>query len=331
MSTAFTFSLLDRANSLAGIDDAAALQATVARARRAQEQGYRRFLVAEHHAVPGIVGSVPAVLAAAVASATTSIRVGTGGIMLPNHPPLVAAEQIATLEALYPGRIDAGIGSSVGFTEPVRRALRQRDPLGAKARYPEDLTELLDHLRGEAEVTMRPLPTALTPIYLLAGFRSALLAARLGLGVIIGGPSLLDRSMDTHEGLRKYREQFTASPFHARPRAIASLNIAVADDEAAARDLLLPEVWSQVRARRTGSFEPLRPLADLDEASLSAQERKRIAEGLEQSIYGTPAQVRERLRELRRFTGVDEVLVTGGMSDPAGQERSDLLLAELKV
>ncbi len=324
-----SFSLLDRANSNAGDTDAEALRAVVDRARRVDELGYRRILVAEHHGVPGIPGSSPAVLAAAVASATTSIRVGTGGIMLPNHQPLVVAEQIATLEALYPGRIDAGIGSSVGFTEPVRKALRQRDPLGAKARYPEDLEELLSFLRGDAPVTARPVNDAATPVYLLAGFRSVMLAAKLGLGVIIGGPSLLDREADVHEGLRRYREEFTPSAFHDVPHAIASLNIAVADTEGAARDLLLPEAWAQVRSRSTGSFDGLVPVAELDESTLTDRERKRLSDTLAQSIYGAPAQVTDQLARLRSFTGVDEVLVTGGMSDIEGQRRSDALLAEL--
>lgn len=324
-----SFSLLDRANSIAGASDAEALRAVVDRARRVDKLGYRRLLVAEHHGVPGIPGSSPAVLAAAVASATASIRVGTGGIMLPNHQPLVVAEQIATLESLYPGRIDAGIGSSVGFTEPVRKALRQRDPLGAKARYPEDLEELLSFLRGDAEITARPVNNAATPVYLLAGFRSVMLAAKLGLGVIVGGPSLFDHSTEVHEGLRRYREEFTPSAFHDAPHAIVSLNIAVADTESAARDLLLPEAWSQVRARSTGTFGGLQPVEELDEATLSDRERKRLADTLAQGVYGTPTQVRGRLERLRKFTGVDEVLVTGGMSDLEGQRRSDEILVEI--
>ncbi|AGF73280.1 MsnO8 family LLM class oxidoreductase [Corynebacterium halotolerans] len=323
------FSLLDRANSNAGATDAAALQAVVDRARHVEDLGYRRILVAEHHGVPGIPGSTPAVLAAAVASATTSIRVGTGGIMLPNHQPLIVAEQVATLEALYPGRIDAGIGSSVGFTEPVRKALRQRDPLGSKARYPEDLEEMLSFLRGDAAITARPANGAATPVYLLAGFRSAMLAARNGLGVILGGPSLFDRSLGVHEGLRRYREEFVPSAFHGTPHAIVSLNIAVADTEEAARDLLIPEAWAQVKARATGSFGPLEPVAELDESRLTGRERQRLSELLAQSVYGTPAQVAVQLRDLQAFTGVDEVLVTGGMSDTEGQRRSDTLLAEI--
>ena len=324
-----SFSLLDRANTVAGESDAEALRAVVERARRVEELGYRRILVAEHHGVPGIAGSAPTLLAAAVASATASIRVGTGGIMLPAHQPLVAAEHIATLEALFPGRIDAGIGSSVGVTKPVRQALRQRDPLGDKARYPEDLEEMLGYLRGDAPVTARPVTSGTTPVFLLSGFRSVLLAARLGLGVIIGGPSLFDRSTGVHEGLRRYREEFTPSRFCPEPHAIVSLNIAVADTEEQARDLLLPEAWSQVRSRSTGSFDGLAPRADLDESGLSDKERKRLSDTLAQAVYGTPAQVAGQLRELQAFTGVGEVLVTGGMSDLEGQQRSDALLADL--
>ncbi len=154
--------------------------------------GFSCFFVAEHHGVPGIAGSAPTVLAAAVAAQTSSIRVGTAGIMLPAHQPVVAAEQIAVLEALFPGRIDAGIGNSVGFTQPVRDALRQGDPAELKAAFPADVAELLTYLRGEAEITARPANVGATPVWLLAGFKSVLTAAQLGVNVIVGGPSLFD-------------------------------------------------------------------------------------------------------------------------------------------
>ncbi|WP_249266328.1 MULTISPECIES: MsnO8 family LLM class oxidoreductase [unclassified Pseudonocardia] len=142
-------SLLDRSRTRAGEPDSAALRHTVDRARRAERSGYHRFWVAEHHAVPGIASGSPPVLMAAVAAATERIRVGSGGIMLPNHQPLVVAEQAATLAALYPGRIDVGLGRSPGFTEPVRRALRAADA-GDDA-FRAGVTELLAYLDGYRE------------------------------------------------------------------------------------------------------------------------------------------------------------------------------------
>jgi luciferase family oxidoreductase group 1 len=315
------FSVLDRANRIAGLSESEALLGVIDHARQVESLGFRRFFVAEHHAVPGLPGSQPGMLATAVGAATDSIRLGTAGIMLPDHQPLIVAEQIATLEALYPGRIDAGIGSSVGFTAPVREALRQGEVAEVKKRYPDDLRELLSFLRGGAPVTARPFNDSATPVFMLAGFRSALLAAELGLGVILGGPNQVDAA-------QLYREKFRPGLIDS-PHVILSYNVAVADTEEAARDLLIPEAWAQAKARSTGSFEGLELLPDLDESSLRPQERRRIAETLETDLYGTPAQVAEQAGEVLRAAGAGEILVTAGMSDLVGRARSEELLAEL--
>lgn len=315
------FSVLDRAHAIAGLSESEVLRGVADHARLAESLGFRRFLMAEHHAVPGLPGSQPAMLATAVGAATDTIRIGTAGIMLPDHQPLIVAEQIATLEALFPSRVDAGIGSSLGFTAPVRAALRQGDVAELKKRYPDDLRELLGYLRGEAAVTARPANHGATPVFLLAGFRSVLLAAELGLGVILGGPNQVDAA-------RLYRQNFRPGLIDA-PQIILSFNIAVADTAEAARDLLLPEAWAQARARSTGSFDGLSPVGQLEEASLSSRERRRVEEALAGAVHGTPAQVGARLRELLHAAGAEEVLVTGGMSDLSGRARSEELLAEL--
>lgn len=317
------FSVLDRANRIAGLSESEALLGVVDHARQVEALGFRRFFVAEHHAVPGLPGSQPGMLATAVGAATESVRVGTAGIMLPDHQPLIIAEQIATLEALYPGRIDAGIGSSVGFTAPVRAALRQGDVAELKKRYPDDLRELLGFLNGTAAVTARPFNDSATPVFVLAGFRSALLAAELGLGVILGGPNQVDAA-------RLYRKNFRPGLIDT-PHVILSYNVAVADTEEAARGLLIPEAWAQAKARSTGSFEGLEPLAALDESTLRPQERRRIEETLATDLYGTPAQVSARAGELLRAAGAEEIIVTAGMSDLAGRARSEELLAEISA
>lgn len=309
-------SVLDRATSLTGDSDATALQRVVAHARDAEKLGFSRFFVAEHHAVPGLPGSQPAMLVVACAAATDRIRIGTAGIMLPDHQPLIVAEQIATLEALHPARIDAGIGSSLGFTAPVRAALRQGDVAELQARYPSDLRELLSYLDGTAAVTARP-RAGDTPVWLLAGFRSALLAAELGLGVILGGPNQVAAA-------RLYRENFRPGRIDA-PSVILSNTVAVAPTTSAARDLLLPEAYAQARARTTGSFDPLLPVADLPEPT--AQERRRMDEALTSAIHGTPGDVEKQLRKLLDAAGAEELLVTGGMSDLRGRAESERLLA----
>lgn len=315
------FSLLDRANRIAGQSESEVLRGVIDHARQVEALGFQRFFVAEHHAVPGLPGSQPAMLAAAVGAATASIRLGTAGIMLPDHQPLIVAEQIATLEALHPGRVDAGIGSSVGFTAPVRAALRQGDVAELKKRYPDDLRELLSFLRGDAAVTARPFNDGATPVFVLAGFRSALLAAELGLGVILGGPNQADAA-------RLYRENFQPGLIDA-PHIILSFNVAVAETTEAARDLLIPEAWAQAKARSTGSFDGLQTIGELELSALSSRERRRVDEALATSVYGTPAQVADQLRPLLSATGSEEVLITGGMSDLVGRAHSEELLAEL--
>lgn len=337
MAANLHLSILDRANIRAGGEesinapdsgDAVALRMVVERAVATEKLGYRRFFVAEHHGVPGIAGSAPTILAATVAAATRSIRVGTAGIMLPAHPPLVVAEQIATLEALYPGRIDAGIGRSLGFTTAVRSALRQSAE--AAKNYPEDLAELLNFLQGNGPITARPVNHGVTPVYVLANSRSIQAAAEAGLGVIVGGPKLFDRSTKEHEGLARYRKHFRPSPMLDKPHAIVAANIAVADTREAARELLIPEAWALALSRSTGAFDQLHPVDDLDADSLTQKEHDRVTQAIEGGIYGTPEQVSSQLDELLEFTGVDEVVVTGGMWDLAGQARSDELLAGLR-
>lgn len=329
-------SILDRAVRREDESDADVFARVVERARRAERLGYTRFHLAEHHAVPGISGSVPALLAAAVAGRTSRIRVGTSGIMLPAHRPIVAAEHISTLAALYPGRVDAGIGSSLGFTAAVRDALGQ-ERSDAQA-YPQRLEEFVSFLAGTSSVTLRPKdPAALdggepTPVYLLSAWRSMQLAARLGLGVIAGGPQLLpDGRRAEHEQLAAYRRDFRPGPLGDRPRSLIALPVAVADTEEAARDLLLPEAWSQVAARSIGSFEPTQPPGKLKEGDLAratGQQRDRLDRQLGMAVVGTPDQVRDRLEEIARYCGVDEIMVASGSADVAAQERSDELLAE---
>lgn len=303
------YSLLDRANTVEGSTDAEAVRAVVGRAEHAEELGYHRFLVAEHHAVPGIAGSAPGILAAAVGQATDTIRIGTAGIMVPDHAPIDVAEQAAVLESLFPGRVDIGLGSSPGFTPAVRQALRQPEDAGeARADFVADLREVVRYLRGETPVTLRPTVDNPPSLFLLTGGspRSLETARELGLGIILGGPG----------------------PAYVEG-SVVSCQIAVAESREEARDLVLPEVWAQVLSRSTGQFMPLQPVEALDEAELTDQQWRRIARGLEATIYGGPDEVTAAVTALVERTGATEILVTGGSSDPDGQARSDGMLAEI--
>ncbi|MHA7210031.1 MsnO8 family LLM class oxidoreductase [Arthrobacter sp. MDT1-65] len=313
-------SVLDRAQSRLGSSEAGTLQAVIGRARRAEELGYRRFWVAEHHGVPGIAGSAPAVLAAAVLSGTTTMRVGTGGIMLPNHQPLVVAEQAATLAALSGGRFDLGIGRSLGFTPAVRAALRTGKE--EADRFGEDIAELLAFLGGTAPVTARPQDAGRTPVFVLATGQGVDIAAQAGLAVVLGGPALF---RDGQPALERYRAAFRPSAWWDRPHVMASLNVAVAETTAAARRLLLPEARALAVSRTRGYFPPL----ESSDERLTAREEGLVEESLATAVYGTAAGVERQLDGLQVRTGADELLVSGGAYDLEAQAVSDELLAGL--
>lgn len=314
-------SVLDRAQSRLGDPETETLERVVERARRAERLGYRGFWVAEHHGVPGIAGSVPAVLAAAVASRTTVIRIGTGGIMLPNHPPLVVAEQAATLNALSGGRFDLGIGRSLGFTQAVRTALRAgREDAD---RFEQDIAELLAFLGGTAPVTARPQDGGRTPVFVLATGQGLDVAARAGLAVVLGGPALF-RNGDP--ALERYRTAFRPSPWWEEPHVTVSVNVAVAATTAQARQLLLPEARALAVSRTRGYFPPLEAVGD---EPLSVREEGYVADSLATAVYGTPGEVSRQLTDLQARTGAAELLVAGGAFDLEAQAVSDELLAEL--
>ena len=317
-------SLLDRSRTRLHESDAEALQGSVARAVHAERVGYDRFWVAEHHAVPGIASGAPAVLLAAVGARTSHIRIGSGGVMLPLHQPLVVAEQFLTLEALHPGRVDLGLGRSLGFTPPVRRALR-RD-LDAAECFAEDLEELRGYLRGTGAVTARPASERAVPLHVLATDRGVELAARLGLPVVVGGPLLGTERLG--QALDRYRRDF--QPYDASaPHVTISLDVLLADDDASARRLALAEAWAMARSRQTGEFPPLEPVEDVESAPRSAQVERRIESWLTSAVTGSPATVRSRLNELVRSTGADEVMSSASTYDREALAASDAMLLEL--
>lgn len=319
------FSVLDRSRTREGEDPGRALRDTVGLARELEALGYHRFWVAEHHSVPGVAGSAPTVLAAAVAGATSRIRVGTGGVMLPNHQPMVVAEQFGVLESLFPGRIDMGLGRSVGFTDGIRRALG-RDKEDAD-RFAEQLDELLGWFTGTQsaypQVHARPAEGLRVPPYVLATGEGA---AAAGLPLVIGDLRGRDR---VREAVDTYRSAFVPSVWSAEPYVMVAGTVVVAGSEERARRLLTPEAWSLAYARTVGVFPPLLPPERIEELPMSEKQRGFYEAGLRGHVYGTEDQVAEQLARAVEETGAQEVLVTTSTHDRGALLDSYRALARL--
>ncbi|MFE6685318.1 MsnO8 family LLM class oxidoreductase [Streptomyces sp. NPDC057743] len=314
------FSILDRSRTREGHSPAAALRDTVELARYAERLGYHRFWVAEHHSVPGVAGSAPTVLAAAVASATSTIRVGTGGVMLPNHRPLVVAEQFGVLESLFPGRIDMGLGRSVGFTGGIRRALgTQKD---AAEGFEGQLAELLGYFTGtqsaHPQVHARPAEGLTVPAFVLATGAGARVAARAGLALVVGD---FRNAEKLSAAVEEYRAAFRPSALWPRPYVVISGTVAVAGTAEAARRLLIPEARALAHSRTHGVFPPLAPVGDGEPAAagdgMSARERGFYEDALRGHVHGTQERVARELSALIERTAADEVLVTTSTYDRA--------------
>ncbi|MFC4466514.1 LLM class flavin-dependent oxidoreductase [Streptomyces xiangluensis] len=306
------FSVLDRSRTREGHDGPEALRDTVRLAQELERLGYHRIWVSEHHGVPGVAGSAPTVLAAAVAAATHTIRVGTGGVMLPNHQPLVVAEQFGVLESLFPGRIDMGLGRSVGFTDGVRKALgRDKDVADD---FAGQLDELLGWFRGTSPtgVHARPAEGLTVPPFVLAMGEGATIAARAGLPMVIGD---LRGREKMRRGIDHYRATFRPSAWASEPYVVISGTIAVADSPEEARRLLLPEAWSMAHSRTRGTFPPLPPAERVETLRMSDKERGFYESGLRGHIAGTEEQVAHELETVLKETDADEVLVTTSTYD----------------
>ncbi len=321
-------SILDRSRTRSGETEAETLRGTVRLAQQVEEFGYQRFWVSEHHSVPGVVGSAPTVLAAAVASATSRIRVGTGGVMLPNHQPLVVAEQFGVLESLFPGRIDMGLGRSVGFTNGIRRALGvEKD---AAEDFSSQIQELLGYFTGEQQnhpqVHARPGEGLRIPAFVLAIGEGAVLAALLGLPLVIAG---VKGEQELLSLLQRYRDTFQPSAWSSRPYVVLAATVAVAATTEEARRILVPEAWSSAYSRTRGVFPPLLPVSEVLDLEMTDKERGIFEQSLSGQIYGTPTEVDAALGGLVQRTAADEVLITTNTYDRGELLESYRLLSEL--
>jgi luciferase family oxidoreductase group 1 len=314
-------SLLDRSRTRTGEPAAAALRATVQRARRAEELGFHRFWVAEHHAVPGIASGSPPVLIAEIAARTRQIRVGSGGIMLPNHRPIVVAEQARMLAALHPGRIDLGVGRSLGFTAPVREALGVSSY--GPDRFARDVAALQAFLDDAGPVTAMPRAVEPPPVFVLATGAGLIVAAERGLPVVVGGPVLTGDLAP----LADYRRAFRPSLACPEPYVVVSLDVMIAATTQRARELLLPEAWAMAESRATGAFPPLRADAP---ARLTARQQLVVERQVDQAVYGTPEEVAGQLRDLVARTGAAEILASTSTYDRAALAEADAALAGLR-
>jgi luciferase family oxidoreductase group 1 len=314
-------SVLDLSPITEGMNAATALWNSVDLARHAEQWGYHRYWLAEHHNMPGIASAATAVVIGLVAGHTTSIRVGSGGVMLPNHAPLVIAEQFGTLESLYPGRIDLGIGRAPGTDQLTAYALR-RNLHGDVTAFPRDVVELQGYFRDpEPGQRVRAVPGAglRVPIWILgSSLFGAQLAAALGLPYAFASHFAPAAMLDA---IALYRSQFQPSEQLAAPYLMLGLNVCAADTEDEARYLRSSAQQSFVNLRR-GRPGPLPPPIENFEAALAEPDRQMLAEVAATSVTGTEEMVRRELAAFAARTGADEIMVTAHIFDHGARLRS---------
>jgi luciferase family oxidoreductase group 1 len=309
MSNRLTVSVLDLVGMRASEPAGGAIARSVDLAQHAEQWGYKRFWLAEHHSISGLACAATAVLIGHVAGATKTIRVGSGGVMLPNHAPLVVAEQFGTLEAMYPGRIDLGLGRAPGSDGQTMRALR-RDLLQTGEDFPELVQELRTYLGPEKPgqvVKAIPGQGSNVPITLLgsSGF-SAQLAGSLGLPFAFAAhfaPEYL------YAAARLYREQFRPSDVLKTPYLIVAVQVIAAETDAAARRLFTTPLQRFLRLIRNQPVELLPPVDSMESLWRDDLERAAVESRLGAAIVGSDATVKAGLEKLVRDTGADEVIV----------------------
>lgn len=320
------FSILDLAHIVHGATAADAFRNTLDLARHAERLGYRRYWLAEHHNMTGIASAATAVVIGHVAGGTSTIRVGSGGIMLPNHAPLVIAEQFGTLESLYPGRIDLGLGRAPGTDQRTVMALR-RDPARADE-FPQEVLELQAYFRpAQPGQAVRAVPGAglSVPLWILgSSLYGAQVAAALGLPYAFAShfaPEALDRALEV------YRAGYEPSEQNARSYAMVAANVIVADTDSDARRLFTSVQQAFVNMVR-GTRGQLQPPIDDIESYWSPMEKAHATRMLACSFVGAPGTVARGLAGFLARTGADELMVTAPIHDHAARLRSiELLMA----
>ncbi|HJR08556.1 MAG TPA: LLM class flavin-dependent oxidoreductase [Pyrinomonadaceae bacterium] len=324
------FSVLDLAPVKQGGTISDSFRETLSLARHAEALGYRRFWLAEHHNIAGIASAATAVLIAHVAGSTKTIRVGSGGVMLPNHAPLIIAEQFGTLETLYPGRIDLGIGRAPGTDQLTMRALRRRLSNDVED-FPRDVAELLSYFApARVGQTVRAVPGEglSVPVWLLgSSLYSAQLAALLGLPFAFASHFAPDYLL---QALETYRSEFRPSETLSAPYAMACLNVFAAerDDEARRLFTSVEQAFINLRRNKPGLLPP--PVDSMEEEDWPAFERRGAAHALRYSVVGSPETVRRGIKSFIELTGADELMVTSQIYDPSARLRSYEILSTVR-
>jgi len=328
MTDMTTLSILDLAPVPQGSDVSQALANTIDLARQAERLGYNRYWLAEHHNMQGIASAATSVVIGAVAAATRSIRVGAGGIMLPNHAPLVIAEQFGTLNALHPGRIDLGLGRAPGSDMATARALR-RTLQGDVDSFPQDVMELLhwfEPANDDQRIRANPGEGQSVPVWILGSSTfGAQLAAHLGLPYAFASHFAPAEMM---AAIRVYRETFRPSDRLARPYVMLGFNVFAADTDEQAQLLFssVQQAFVNLRSGRPGKLPPPRP--DYAE-TLAVGERAMIGQALACSAVGSPGTVRASIDAFLTQTGADELMITSQIWDHDARVRSYAILSEL--
>jgi luciferase family oxidoreductase group 1 len=323
------FSILDLSPIIQGATAADAFRNSRDLAQHAEKWGYRRYWLAEHHNMPGIASAATSIVIGYVAAGTSTIRVGSGGIMLPNHSPLVIAEQFGTLASLFPGRIDLGLGRAPGTDFVTTRALR-RDSSAAADRFPQDVQELISYFQpATPDQKVRAVPGAGldVPVWLLgSSLFSAQLAGMLGLPFAFASHFAPDELM---QALRVYRGVFRPSKQLDRPYAMVAANIIAAATDAEARRLFTSLQQSFITLRR-GMPGQLPPPVDNLEGLASPAEKANLNHSLVYSFVGSPETIAPRLQSFLDATQPDELIVAGHIYDHAARLRSFELVAQLR-
>ena len=321
------FSILDLSPITEGSDAAQSFRNTLDLARHAERWGYQRFWLAEHHGMPGIASAATAVLIGHVAGGTSTIRVGAGGIMLPNHSPLVIAEQFGTLESLFPGRIDLGLGRAPGSDQLTARALRRNLASDAN-QFPRDVVELMDYFSATQRHAVLAVPGAglNVPIWILgSSLFGAQLAAALGLPYAFASHFAPEQMM---QAIALYRSTFKPSVHLKKPYVMLGFNVFAADTEEEAQFLATSMQQAFVNLR-SGHPKRLQPPVDGYLDSIAPHQRDLLDEVLSCAAIGSRDTVKRLLKAFIEQTGADELMITSQIFDHNGRLRSYEITAEL--
>jgi len=320
-------SILDLCPITEGGDAARSFRNSLDLARRAERWGYRRFWLAEHHGMPGIASAATAVLISHIAGGTSTIRVGAGGIMLPNHSPLVVAEQFGTLESLFPGRIDLGLGRAPGSDQLTARALRRNldtDP----NQFPQDVVELMDYFAASKRHAVRAVPGAglHVPIWILgSSLFGAQVAAALGLPYAFASHFAPEQMM---QAIALYRSTFKPSVQLDKPYVMLGFNVFAADKDEEAR-LLATSMQQAFVSLRSGHPKRLQPPAEGYLETIPPHFRDMLDEVLSCSAIGSPDTVKRVMNDFVEQTGADELMITSMIFDHDARLRSYEIAAEV--